>query len=361
MTERPHGPMTRSPRRRGAAAPRRESQKVLLLALALDALLGEPPAPLHPVVWMGRLLAALEAHAPRGAEDRCGGGARGADGRGVSSGPSTRLAYGAVAALGGALAWGALGWTIERLAPWPLRAVALKPTFAGRALLDAARRVEDSLRAGRLDRARRELRSLVSRPTTDLDAGLVAAAAIESLAENLVDSWVAPLAAYAGGGLAGAYAYRAANTADAMWGYRVPTYEQLGKAAARLDDGLNWVPARIGALLLLGAGPRRREAFAVWRRDARLTDSPNAGRPMAVAAGQLGVRLEKRGQYALHAAAPPPAPHALAAARRLVRRAMLLAALIALAACGLRDRAGGRVVRADTGAPPRTVPAVARR
>jgi adenosylcobinamide-phosphate synthase len=180
--------------------------------------------------------------------------------------------------------------------------------------------------------ARHALMALVSRPTADLSPSLVAAAAIESLAENLVDSWVAPLLAYALFGLPGAYAYRAANTADAMWGYRTPGYEHLGKVAARLDDALSFVPARLGALLLAVVGPNPREALAVWRRDAHRTPSPNAGPPMSAIAGQLNVRLEKPGTYVLNATAPEPTPADVAAARALVARAMLLAGLLALAA-----------------------------
>ena len=224
-----------------------------------------------------------------------------------------------------------LGWSVERLAPWPVQALALKATFAGRVLLEAGRRVEDALQRGGLDQARQDLRWLVSRPTGDLDAGLVAAAAIESLAENLVDSWVAPLAAYGLFGLGGAYAYRAANTADAMWGYRSAHYEWLGKAIARLDDVLNWLPARLGALALfiLDLAAQKRSRSGV--RDAHLTASPNAGQPMAVAAGQLDVRLEKPRHYTLHAEADLPAVRHLAAARRVTFRAMLLrAALLVL-------------------------------
>src|SRR5438105_15583629 len=126
----------------------------------------------------------------------------------------------------------------------------------------------------RLEPARHELRSLVSRPTTSLDPPLVAAAAIESLAENLVDSWLSPLLAYSVFGLGGAYAYRAVNTADAMWGYRTPRYEQLGKAAARLDDLLNFVPARLGGLMLCAvAGHSCRAALNTWLRDGFKTAS----------------------------------------------------------------------------------------
>jgi adenosylcobinamide-phosphate synthase len=147
----------------------------------------------------------------------------------------------------------------------------------------------------------------------------------------MVDSWLSPLVAYALFGLSGAYAYRAANTADAMWGYRTPRYEQLGKVAARLDDVLNFVPARAGVLVLCCvAGRRWRAAFDTWRRDGGLTSSPNAGQTMACAAGALGVRLEKPEHYVLNAAAPVPGAEAIARGRRLVVRAMWFTAGLAL-------------------------------
>ncbi len=272
---------------------------------------GEPPAQFHPVVWMGRLLDWLEARAPRH--------------------DTARVLYGTFVALAVPLAWACLARGVERLAPWPLQALALKPAFAGRALLDAGRRVEAALEMERLEPARHELRSLVSRPTTSLDPSLVAAAAIESLAENLVDSWLSPLVAYALFGLGGAYAYRAVNTADSMWGYRTPRYERLGKAAARLDDVLNFLPARVGALVLCCvAGRQWRAALDTWRTDSCLTSSPNAGQTMACAAGALGVRLEKPQHYVLNAAAPLPGVETIARARQLVARAMWLTSSLAL-------------------------------
>jgi adenosylcobinamide-phosphate synthase len=197
-------------------------------------------------------------------------------------------------------------------------------------LLEAARRVEEDLGIGDVDTARVNLRWLVSRRADHLESGLIASAAIESLAENYVDSWLAPLAAYSVFGLGGALAYRAANTADAMWGYRSAEYEWLGKGAARLDDVLNWLPARLAGLLLVIAGPRPRAALAIWRRDAGLTASPNAGQSMATVAGHLGVRLEKSDHYVLHAAGRTPTAYDVGVARRLVRRAMLLAAALCL-------------------------------
>jgi adenosylcobinamide-phosphate synthase len=282
----------------------------LTAAVALDALAGEPPGWVHPVVGMGKVLEQLEAHAPEGERGR--------------------LVYGGAAGIGLTVAWGGLGWLVERLAPWPVQALALKAAFAGRALHDAARRVEDDLKANRLDQAQSDLRWLVSRPTGELDGGLVASAAIESLAENFVDSWIGPLLAYSVFGLGGAYAYRAANTADAMWGYRGPPYEWLGKVSARLDDVLNWLPARLGALLV-AVGPHCRRALQIWQRDARLTASPNAGQPMAAMAGQLNVRLEKRGHYVLLAEATLPSAQHITTARGVIRRAMLLAAVVCLA------------------------------
>jgi adenosylcobinamide-phosphate synthase len=272
---------------------------------------GEPPARFHPVVWMGRLLDWLEARAPRH--------------------ETARLYYGIGVALTVPLAWAWLAQSVERLAPWPVQALALKPAFAGRALLAAGRDVEAALDGQQVALARHELRSLVSRPTASLDPPLVAAAAIESLTENLVDSWVSPLIAYSLFGLSGAYAYRAANTADSMWGYRTPRYERLGKAAARLDDVLNFLPARVGAVVVCCvAGRHWRGALDSWRTDGRLTSSPNAGRTMACAAGALGVRLEKSQHYVLNAAAPMPGVETIRRARHLVARAMWLTAGSAL-------------------------------
>jgi adenosylcobinamide-phosphate synthase len=260
---------------------------------------------------MGRLLDWLEARAPRH--------------------ETGRLFYGIGVALAVPLGWAWLARAVERFVPWPLHALALKPTFAGRALLDAGRRVEAALNRDEFEPARYELRSLVSRPTASLNASLVAAAAIESLVENLVDSWLAPLLAYSMFGLSGAYAYRAINTADAMWGYRNDRYERLGKASARLDDALNFIPARLGAVVLCCVASRRwRAALETWRTDAGFTSSPNAGQTMACAAGALGVRLEKPEHYVLNATAPPPGTSSIARGRELVARGMWLSAALAM-------------------------------
>src|SRR5262249_18581607 len=175
-----------------------------------------------------------------------------------------------------------------------------------------------------------------SRDPSALDAPLVVAATVESVAENASDSFVAPLFYYALFGLPGAVAYRAINTADAMIGYH-GRYERLGKVAARLDDVANFVPARLTAALLLAAGAcarlRVREGWRILRRAARATESPNAGRPMSAMAGLLGVQLEKVGHYRLgDGAAALDAAHIDAAWRVVAIAAAIAAALAAGAA-----------------------------
>jgi adenosylcobinamide-phosphate synthase len=295
-----------------------DSVIVLALAVAGDTLLGEPPAWCHPVVAMGHAIAAAERRAP--------------------TRPYPALAYGGVIAFGGT----ACCWLGTRVALRTLRRVGgplavlanafvLKSTLAVRALDDAAAAVATSLAAGDLHAARVGLRALVSRDTTALGGPLLAAAAVESVAENLSDSFVAPLFWYALLGLPGAVAYRFVNTCDAMLGYR-GRYEYLGKAAARLDDAANWLPARLSALLLVAAaGPRGADPRGAWRmmwQHHGRTASPNAGWPMSAAAGALGVRLEKQDHYAL-GDGPRPRPAMIPAAIGLAR----LAAALGTAAC----------------------------
>jgi len=183
-----------------------------------------------------------------------------------------------------------------------MEGIGLKPFFALRMLADAGRSVRLSLEQSDLPAARDALQSLVSRDRSALTAELAGAAAIESLAENLSDSIVAPLLYYTLFGLPGAAAYRLFNTFDSIVGYH-GQYEYLGKAAARLDDVLNALPARLTALLIIALAPlfggNRFTAWQIWRRDAHRTTSPNAGHPMAAAAGALGLQLEKVGHYRL--------------------------------------------------------------
>lgn len=270
-------------------------------ALALDSR-GEPNQRVHPVVWIGRLISWLERRSP--------------------TAPRDQLVHGLVVAALPAISAAAVGAAVGRLRrPWRWLAVMwlLKTTFALRGLLEAGLAVQRRLAAGDLDGAHQELRSLVSRDVTPLDRPHTASAAVESLAENLCDSYVAPLFWYAIGGLPAALAYRAVNTADAMVGYR-GRYEYLGKASARLDDALNYLPARITGLALVCAAPlvglNGAGALRTMRRDRARTASPNAGWPMSATAGALGVWLEKPGHYRL-GDGRDPGPLDVAAARHL--------------------------------------------
>jgi adenosylcobinamide-phosphate synthase len=280
----------------------------VLVALGLD-LLGEPPAAWHPVVWYGKLIKYLERSAPQKPIPQFFYGilmlALAAP---IALLPASiihllakRLYHSAIRSATTTVDYMAIrssGFLIAIL----LEGAALKPFFALRMLADAGKHVREPLERGELAVAREELASLVSRDRSQLTTELVAAAAIESLAENLSDSLVAPLFYYALFGLPGAAAYRLFNTFDSMIGYH-GSYEYLGKAAARLDDLLNLLPSRITALLIIVLAPlfggRRDRAWRIWRRDARKTASPNAGHPMAATAGALGLQLEKLDHYTL--------------------------------------------------------------
>ena len=179
----------------------------------------------------------------------------------------------------------------------------------------------------------------MSRDATALTPPLVAAAAIESVAENTTDSFVGPWIAFAIFGVPGAVAYRALNTMDSMVGYRGTT-EYLGKAAARLDDAVNLLPARLSGLLLLVSGwPARLPVGRAWRTmrcDRGATASPNAGVTMSVMAGLLGVRLEKPGHYVLGKEMREPEPADIDRAVRIVNRTAVLAVVVSLGVLAAR-------------------------
>ena len=273
---------------------------VLLLAVALDLALGDPPNRWHPVAWIGSLIAGGRRLAER------------LPSRFLTAYGAALIIVVAAVTLAGSLA--ALG--VCRMLPWPvsllLEAWLLKLTFSIRGLVRAAWEVRDALAACDLVTARAAVaRHLVSRPVATLDAGATASAAVESLSENLTDSWVAPLCFFLVGGMPAAFVYRAVNTADAMIGYREGLLEQLGWAAARLDDLLNLLPSRLAAIAVVGGAALARAsaagAWRTWRRDGARTASPNAGQTMAAMAGALGVTLEKRAHYRLGGGGLPDA------------------------------------------------------
>ncbi len=306
---------------------------LILFAVLLDAVIGDPPwlwrrVP-HPVVWIGWVIAATEARLNRGS-------------------PVARRLKGLLALV----LWLSMGIgaTMALLVLLPVWAVAAVTIFGGAVLLaqkslaDHALAVATGLEEG-LTQGREAVAMIVGRDPDALDAAGVARAAVESVAENFSDGFVAPLFWFALFGLPGILAYKIINTADSMIGHRSPRYAAFGWAAARLDDLVNLIPARLaGGMIALAAGgfgkPGGAAVQAMWR-DAARHRSPNAGWPEAAMAGALGLALagpriygaERVADAWMNAGARTAATAAdIRAAVRLMRAAALLAtAFIALA------------------------------
>jgi adenosylcobinamide-phosphate synthase len=302
----------------------------VLVALGLDRVFGEPPARVHPVVAMGHYLGAVGRRVSRVA--------------GAIPRPGAEFWGGALGWCVGAALVAALAWAAERsvqglhpLVQAALVGTLLKPMLSWRMLRDEVRAVETAL-AESLAAGRARVGWLVSRDVTALSETQVREAAVSTLAENLNDSVVAPLFWFAVAGLPGAAVYRFANTADAMWGYKGERggrdWTWAGKWAARLDDGLSWLPARLTALLI--AIPTVGRGWSAVVANAGLTPSPNGGWPMGALAVGLGIRLGKPGVYELNGQGR--APQASDTAQAL-RRCGQVVALLALAAAAVA--AGG--------------------
>lgn len=300
-----------------------EMLAILLFAVLLDVALGEPPNTVHPVAWMGKIASLVEKGSP-------------------SRGNTKQFFYGILIVLLTMAVfvipvYFLLSYldSINTIAYITVGALLFKFTFSLRGLQQAALTIERLLRGDKLDEARFELRALVKRDTRELSQPLLVSATVESVAENLTDSFVAPLFYFLLFGIPGAFAYRVVNTLDAMIGYH-GKYEYLGKFASRLDTVLNYLPARIAALLIISATwLSRRSARNAWRvalSEHRKTASPNAGWTMAAAAGALNVRLEKVGHYRLGETNPLPAVATIAASLQLVQIAALAWTVICLVA-----------------------------
>ncbi len=281
----------------------------LLIAFAIDHFFGEPTAHLHPVVWMGNALNwAAATVLPNHAQDE-----------NMPDYPSFIAGAGVWIALAALILIVTCGleWAIFQLpAVWAalLLGLLLKPLFAWRMLRQEVQAVEAALQMS-LEAGRARLAMLVSRDITSLTEAQVRESAIETLAENLNDSVIAPIFWFVLLGLPGAAVYRFANTADAMWGYKGvykgKNWEWAGKWAARADDVLSWLPARItAALLWLVSGSS--SGFMVsgfWtrlRHEADKTPSPNSGWPMAAMALVLNIQLSKPDVYTLNASGNAP-------------------------------------------------------
>ena len=289
---------------------------VLALAVAMDLAFGEPPARVHPVVLMGRMIGGLKRRA------------RPAKGMGLLIALFVIL----VAAACGHLLMAAADRVEIFGVGLGLFAAAylLKSTIAIRCLLETSEDIGKLIERD-LDGAKKHLPSLVSRDPDGLTKTQATSAVIESLSENYVDAVVSPLFYYIlfspiGLGVEAALAFKAVNTLDSMLGYRTEELRELGWASAKIDDLANWAPARLSLPMIAAARPRRAgEAARAALRDSGNTPSPNSGWPMAAAAGSLGIRLEKPGVYVVGEGGRDPTTKDLKPALRLVATAIGIA------------------------------------
>ncbi len=237
-----------------------------LAAAVLDRLLGEPRR-FHPLIGFGNLAGRVEKLLNR---------------RNL---PAGLLAWTLVV-----LPFVALAFALRPFAPFAIDVALLYFALGSRSLAEHAEAVARPLREGRLDEARQRVGWMVSRDTAQLDESGVAKAGMESVLENGNDAIFGALFWFALLGGPGALLFRLANTLDAMWGYRTERFNLFGRPAARLDDALNWLPARLTALTYALLG-QTRQAVQCWRTQAGSWESPNAGPVMSAGAGSLGVRL----------------------------------------------------------------------
>jgi adenosylcobinamide-phosphate synthase len=281
----------------------------LAVAYVLDLLLGDPEWFPHPVRGFALLARTGESAL-----------------RPFTSGPRSELLAGAALTISIASA----AWGMGRPKNSLCRVLLAWTALATRSLLDEAQAVIRALEAGDLDLARRQVSRIVGRDTEHLDASGISRAVIETLAESACDGIVAPLFWLAAGGASGAMCYKAINTLDSMIGHPEPPYRYFGRVAARLDDAVNFIPARLTALCIVTAaalqGQDAKGAYAIWRRDGYCHASPNAGQSEAAIAGALTVRLGGPSSYdghphdapLLNPGAEPPSLHEAKAALSLI-------------------------------------------
>lgn len=306
---------------------------ILLTAVLMDILFGEPPSAVHPVVWIGKLIEFFKKRAPK----------------------THRQIYGTFMALTVLFIVTAAAVFVVVVSHLPfvpaalgilIQAFFLKATFAIKCMTQPAKEIQKKLDNDILT-ARQELIAYVSRDTTRLDKTQMISAVLESVSENYVDSILTPILFYAvfgPFGLPAAYAFKAASTLDSMVGYKNEKYLHLGWFSAKFDDVLNWIPARVSPLFIAaGAGfsnfviqdmtPFQPAAgFKKAFKENNVTLSPNSGWPMAAASGVLQVRFEKPGEYVIGNEYRNPTSEDIMRISALVIMSSVIAALFGCAA-----------------------------
>lgn len=264
----------------------------LLIGFFIDLLLGDPHSIPHPVVWIGKLISAVEKlvrrlfpKTVRG--ENIAGGVLWVIVVLVSTAVPALLLY-AVYRL-----HPAAGLVLESIMCWQI--------LATRSLRDESMKVYAALKKGVPEEYRRAVSMIVGRDTAELDDLAVTRAAVETVAENASDGVIAPMLFLALGGAPLGFFYKAANTMDSMLGYIEMPYKNIGLVPAKMDDVLNYIPARLSALLMLAAGALlgmdAKNGWRIWRRDRRNHASPNSAQTESVCAGLLGVRLAGDAYY----------------------------------------------------------------
>ena len=265
---------------------------LLLIGFGIDCVLGDPHSLPHPVVLIGKTISALECvlrrifpKTPRG--ERAAGA----------------VLWGIVSFLAAAVP-ALLLCLCGRVSPWlrlAVESVMCWQILAAKSLRDESMKVYHELEHGSIESARRAVSMIVGRDTAELDDLAVTRAAVETVAENASDGVIAPMLFLALGGAPLGFFYKAANTMDSMLGYIEMPYKNIGLVPAKMDDVLNYIPARLSALLMLAAGALlgmdAKNGWRIWRRDRRNHASPNSAQTESVCAGLLGVRLAGDAYY----------------------------------------------------------------
>jgi adenosylcobinamide-phosphate synthase len=269
------------------------SELIIVAAILWDFIFSEPPSYIHPTVWMGKFISGIWKIKP-------------------FNNKTGEFIWGFLIVICGVMIFGAIPYLLIRyISAWSsllmilVSIPLLKVSFSLKYLFKSAREIRDQLNEGNLEEARR-LTSyhLVSRNTDNLSPEQISSCVIESVSENITDSFTSPLFFFIIAGIPGSWAYRFINTSDAMIAYRNEEFEWGGKFTAWCDSLLNWIPARLTALMIvlssfLYPGASGRKSWKYLVRDRHNTASPNAGWTMSAMAGALSVRLEKKSEYIL--------------------------------------------------------------
>ncbi len=295
---------------------------IVIIAVVIDVIFGEPPAKIHPVVWMGKAIDFFKGYL--------------IDYRSKISGIILTFMVVMIFTLATyvLLRLSAFNYILYIL----ISSVILSTTFAIKVLLTSSENMKNDIDHN-IEKARKSMSYLVSRNTMELNEEDLTSATIETLTENITDSIIAPLFYAFIFGVFGAVVYRVINTLDAMVGYKTPEKIKIGWFPAKLDDILNFIPARItGIIVVIAAAFLRlnwKNAYKIMIRDARKPDSPNSGYSMAAAAGALGIKLEKIGYYKIGDELSPLTTDKITEAVLLSKITVLLFILIATVLFGI--------------------------